>query len=184
MNSFPIGRGTCFTPSQTFKEECMKKLLIIPLLMLLCLLGCGNDNRWEIRQTVNPEVLNQLADKIAIKYNFGPFLILDDITLKSEAQALYIFKTKDVFELDVVVKYSDNWASGNNGFYYYFNESKINGVYGSKPICLSKLQAAEFEMDGFKWLEKKDGSIEDSVEPQENESVEKKVSELKSETTL
>jgi len=161
----------------------MKKLLIMPLLMLLCLLGCGSDNRWEIRQTVKPEVLNQLADKIAIKYNLGPFMILDDITLKSDAQAIYISKTKDVFELDVLVKYSDSGLRGN-GFYYYFNESRINRHYGSRPIDLSKLQAAEHEIDGFKWLEKKNEEIEPPLESSENESVQKEELTSKSEKTL
>jgi len=189
--------GGEISPLPKLKEEYMKKFLKIMLCgsSTICLLisfvftmilltGCGNDNRWEIRQTVKPEVLNQLADKIAIKYNLGPFMILDDITLKSDAQALYIFKTKDVFELDVVVKYSDNWSSNYNGFFYYFNESRINGSYGSNPISLSKLQAAEFEIDGFKWLEREDSSLDDSVEIPENESVEEKDSESKSKRTL
>jgi len=151
--------------------------------MLLCLIGCSDNNRWEIRQTVKPEVLNQLDDKISIKYSLGPFMVLDDLTLKNNAQAIYIFKTKDegAFELDVVVQYSDGWTASNNGFFYYFNKSRINGRYGSKPIALSKIQAAESEIPGFKWIEKEDGSIE---EPVEKESVLEKKLTSNSEKTL
>ncbi len=147
-------------------------LLLSLVFTMILLTGCS-DNKWEIRQTVKPEVLNQLADTIAIKYNLGPFIILDDIKLKNSAQAIYIFKTKDVFELDVIVKWSDHWAN-NTGFHYYFNESKIGGNYPSRPIDLSILQKAELDIPGFKWLVKDDKKVEESVEISEKESVQEK----------
>lgn len=134
----------------------MKRILTLTLFIFISFIFIGcNDNEWQIRQNIKPEILKQNDNVLSVKYKLGPLLVLDDITFPNTAQAIYFVENKDKFELQLVVMYEDILTAGN-GFYYYFANTKVGNA--TNPIDLKNLQELELEIDGFEWI------IKDSVD--------------------
>jgi hypothetical protein len=72
-----------------------KKFLLVPLIFLSLLVVSCIEEKFEINTKIHPKILGSSFGSVAIEYNLGKLLILDELKDLNMAQTLFIEKNKN-----------------------------------------------------------------------------------------
>lgn len=103
----------------------MKKSLLIGVLigcfMVFLLASCDSD-RFTLETVIKPE-LTRIGTKIAVQFQLGDLLILDEWEDLNAAQIIYVTSNKDI-SVPLRIKFG-NFSNNSDGFYYTIGNVEI-----------------------------------------------------------
>jgi hypothetical protein len=130
-------------------------------------IGCES-NGFIINTTINPK-LTQVGDKMAVEYELGDLLILDEWSNLNAAELLFLKNNKAAKKINLKVKCSDSFA-WTNYFYYTIGNIDIK----TNPTTWNTLYRNVNSFPGVTWITRDDKtapSVDSSIKVEKKTEV-------------